>query len=32
MSGDFFIDSNIWLYAFMDESSPKHAPAKVLIE
>ena len=32
MSGDFFIDSNIWLYAFMDESSPKHAPAKALIE
>ena len=32
MSGDFFIDSNVWLYAFMDESSPKHAPAKALIE
>jgi hypothetical protein len=23
MSGDSFVDSNIWLYAFMDESSPK---------
>ncbi|HQC73263.1 MAG TPA: PIN domain-containing protein [Candidatus Competibacteraceae bacterium] len=32
MSGDAFIDSNVWLYAFMDESSPKHAPAKALIE
>ena len=32
MSGDFFIDSNVWLYAFMDDSSPKHAPAKALIE
>ena len=32
MSGDSFIDSNIWLYAFMDESSPKHALAKTLIE
>ena len=32
MSGDSFIDSNIWLYAFMDESSPKHTLAKTLIE
>jgi predicted nucleic acid-binding protein len=32
MSGDSFVDSNIWLYAFMDESSPKHALAKTLIE
>ncbi len=32
MSGDFFIDSNIWLYAFMDESSPKHAAAMALIQ
>ena len=32
MSGDAFIDSNVWLYAFMDESSPKHASAKALIE
>ncbi len=32
MSGDFFIDSNIWLYAFMDESSPKHATATALIQ
>jgi len=32
MSGDAFIDSNVWLYAFMDDSSPKHAPAKALIE
>ncbi|MCC6134296.1 MAG: PIN domain-containing protein [Candidatus Contendobacter sp.] len=32
MSGDFFVDSNIWLYAFMDESSPKHTPARALIE
>lgn len=31
MNGDFFIDSNIWLYAFMDESSPKPALAKALI-
>ena len=32
MSGDFFIDSNIWLYAFMDESSPKQAIATALIQ
>ena len=32
MSGEFFIDSNIWLYAFMDESSSKHLPANALIE
>ena len=32
MSGDFFIDSNIWLYAFMDESSSKHASATALIQ
>lgn len=32
MSGDFLIDSNIWLYAFMDESSPKHARATALIQ
>jgi predicted nucleic acid-binding protein len=32
MSGDFFIDSNIWLYAFMDESAPKHALATALIQ
>ena len=22
MSGEFFVDSNIWLYAFMDDTSP----------
>lgn len=32
MSGEFFIDSNIWLYAFMDETSPKHSSANALIE
>lgn len=32
MNGDFFVDSNIWLYAFMDESSPKHAIATALIQ
>ena len=32
MSGESFVDSNIWLYAFMDESSPKHAPAEALLE
>jgi len=31
MSGKYFVDSNVWLYAFMDEESPKHAPANALI-
>ncbi len=32
MSGEFFVDSNIWLYAFMDDTSPKHARALQLID
>lgn len=32
MSGEFFVDSNIWLYAFMDSTSPKHATALQLID
>ncbi len=31
MSAEYFIDSNIWLYAFMDETEPRHAPANALI-
>lgn len=26
-----FVDSNIWLYAFMDTTEPKHKPATVLL-
>lgn len=32
MSGEFFVDSNIWLYAFMDDTSPKHARALQIID
>lgn len=31
MSVEYFVDSNVWLYAFMDETEPKHAPANALI-
>lgn len=31
MSVNCFVDSNIWLYAFMDESSPKHQQALTVI-
>lgn len=32
MSGEFFVDSNIWLYAFMDDTSPKHTRALQIID
>ncbi|OHX34812.1 hypothetical protein BJL95_12065 [Methylomonas sp. LWB] len=31
MSVSSFVDSNVWLYAFMDESSPKHQQALTVI-
>ncbi|NOV31614.1 PIN domain-containing protein [Methylomonas sp. ZR1] len=31
MSVNCFVDSNVWLYAFMDESSPKHQQALKVI-
>ncbi|MBS4050390.1 PIN domain-containing protein [Methylomonas rivi] len=31
MSVNCFVDSNVWLYAFMDESSPKHQQALTVI-
>lgn len=32
MSVECFVDSNVWLYAFMDETEPKHQPANTLIK
>lgn len=31
MSASYFVDSNIWLYAFMDATTPKHAMADALL-
>lgn len=31
MTDKVFVDSNVWLYAFMDQTSPKHASAIQLI-
>lgn len=31
MNVEYFVDSNVWLYAFMDETEPKHATANALI-
>ena len=32
MSDKFFVDSNIWLYAFMDSTSSKHEKALQLLD